>query len=202
VATSNTVIANLAISHLGSGKEVTALDTENSDEANACRRFYEEARKKILRDFNWPFATKIETLVLLETTPNNEWAYSYRYPTDCLNIRKIQSGVANETNQSRAAYKIGKDTSGKLIFSNTASAIVEYTEDVSTVELFDPDFVMAFSFLLASYTAARITGGDPFKLGDRAMANYQAALGNARANAVNEEQPDQVVESEFIRGRE
>ena len=56
----------MAISHLGVGKEIENFDTENSEEANACRRFYRVALEASLRDFSWPFATQNITLALIE----------------------------------------------------------------------------------------------------------------------------------------
>lgn len=201
MASSKTVIANLALSHLGIGKEIANLDSENSAEANACRRFYEEARDKTLRDFNWPFATKIASLVLVETTPNNEWAYSYRYPTDCLKIRKIQSGIPYDNRQSRVPYRIAQDDTGLVVFTNLDNAVIEYTKREEVVSLYPSDFVMAFSYMIAFYVAPRLTGGDPFKMGDRAMQMYDLEMSKARANAFNEEQVPVDVESEFVRIR-
>lgn len=202
MATSKTVIANLALSHLGSGKEIGDLDTENSDEANTIRRFYDEALKKILEDFDWPFASKIADLTQVATNPNDEWNYSYRYPADCVRVRRILSGIRTDNRQSRIPYKISKDSGGRLIFTDLDSAKLEYTEKIETVELYPAAFVMAMSYLLAMYGAPRITGGDPFGLGPKAAENYVAELTNAKSNALNEEQPDQPTESEFVRARE
>ena len=202
MASSKTVIVNLALSHLGSGKEIADLDTEQSDEASAMRRFYDEARDKALRDFNWPFATKIASLALVETNPNDEWTYSYRYPTDCLNIRRILSGVRTDNRQTRASYKVAKDSAGRIIFTDIDIAKVEYTERVETVEIYPPDFVMALSYLMAMYTAPRVTGGDPFGLGKKSSELYLQELSNARSNAFNEEQVDQPAESELYRARD
>ena len=68
-----TQISNIAISHLGIGLEIQNLETENSAEAKACRRFYETSRDAVLGDFEWPFATKIIELNLVEEGPNTEW---------------------------------------------------------------------------------------------------------------------------------
>ena len=201
MATSNTVVANLALTHLGIAKEIANLDTENSEEANACRRIYEEARKKALRDANWPFATKIVTLVKLEDNPNDEWNYSYRYPSDCLNFRKILSGTRNDHRQSRIPYRVANDGSGLVIYTDLDSAQAEYTMNLTSVELYPSDFVLALSYLIAKYVAPRITGGDPFNLGKNADAEYIAEISNARSNSYNEEQLDQEPESEFTRGR-
>lgn len=85
---SSTEISNMALSHLAISREIAALDTERSQEAQACRRFYETVRKTVLRDYPWPFATKFATLALVEDDPNSEWDFSYRYPSDCLNARR------------------------------------------------------------------------------------------------------------------
>jgi hypothetical protein len=73
-------ICNLALSHVGVSTEIANLDTERSKEAQACRRFYEPTREEVLRAFAWPFATRFVDLQLVEEEPNDEWAYSYRYP--------------------------------------------------------------------------------------------------------------------------
>ena len=79
MASSKTEIANLAISHLGIGKTIANLELEKSQEAIACRRFYDTVRDSSLRDFPWPFAGKIQALALV----SNEWLYAYQYPSDC-----------------------------------------------------------------------------------------------------------------------
>ncbi len=202
MTSSTTAIANLAISHLGIGKEIANLDTERSAEAQACRRFYETAREITLRDFAWPFATKINELGLVEEDPNDEWAFSYRYPTDCLTVRRILSGIRNDNRQSRVPYRVTRDSSGLLIYTDMEDAELEYTIDETDVSRFPADFVMALSFLLATYTAPRLTGGDPFKLGPRAMELYQLELSKARATAANEEQAEELPDAEMIRVRE
>ena len=201
-ADSVTAICNMALSHLGVGTEIADLETESGEEAAACRRFYVVARDAVLRDFPWPFATKMATLALIETDPNDEWAYSYRYPTDSLSVRRIISGVRNDTRQSRVPYKIGQDSSGLLIYTDTEDAEMEYTVRMTDPSRYPPDFTTALSFLLASYIAPRLTAGDPFKMGNRAVEFYNVSIEKAQALAENEEQPEEAPDSEFIRGRE
>jgi hypothetical protein len=139
---------------------------------------------------------------LIEEDPNSEWSYSYRYPSDCLKIRRILSGIRNDTAQSRVPYKIARDDSGQLFFADLEDLEIEYTMRVEDVQQFPPDFVMALSFRLAGYVAPRVTGGDPFKMGERAVRFYDYEISKAEAAAINEEQPDQPVESSFITARE
>lgn len=199
---SSTEIANLALSHLGVSKEIANLETENSAEANACRRFYEISRDATLRDFPWPFATKFVALGLVAEDPTDEWKFSYRYPSDCLRLRRLLSGNRTDHRQSRASYKITRDSSGLLLYTDLEDAELEYTLKETDTGRFPSDFTMALSLRLAAYIAPRVAEEDPFQLGQRALQLYQFELSRAQASALNEEQPDEDPQSEFIRGRE
>ena len=199
---SNTEIANLSLSHLGIGVAIGNLDTERSAEALACRTFYEQARRQTLRDYDWTFAHKIVALGLVTTEPDDEWAYSYQYPSDCLKFRRIQSGIRNDNKQSAIPYRIIYGASAREIYTDLADAVGEYTVDVTSVSRFTDDFVMAMSLRLAAYIAPRLTGGDPFKVGERAMRLYTYEVGLAAANSENEQQREQEPEAELIRARE
>jgi hypothetical protein len=199
---SDTEIANLAISHLGVAKEIADLETEDSEEANTCRRFYTTALEATLRDLPWPFATKFIALALVEEDPTDEWDYSYRYPADCLKVRRILSGIRNDTRQSRAPYKISQDGSGRLILTDQQNAEIEYTVNETDEQKYPADFVLAFSFRLAMYAAARLTAGDPFKLKLEMEKSYRKELVMAGASAFTEEQIDEEPDSEYIRERE
>lgn len=199
---STTEIANMAISLLGIAKEIANLDTENSAEAKACRRFYTTIRDAVLADYPWPFATKFATLSLVATSPNDEWGYSYRYPADALRLRRILSGIRNDNSDSRIPYKIAQDASGQLIFTDKQSAQVEYTINITTVEFFPADFALALAYRLAGAVASKLTAGDPFKREVRCLQLYAQMIDSAQAGATEEEQPERPPESEFIRGRE
>lgn len=199
---SSTEICNMALSHLAVAKEIANIETEQSQEASACRRFYDIARDYTLRDFLWPFARRYQALGLVEEDPNTEWAFSYRYPSDCLKIHKIKGINRNETRQSKVSYQIAQDSIGLLIYTDAEDAEIVYTYKETDPQKYMPDFIMAFSFRLAAYIAPRLTAGDPFKLGDRAMQMYTIEISRAAANSVNEQQYDEEVQSELIRARE
>lgn len=185
-------IANMAVSHLAVGAEINDFDTEKTEAAQACRRFYDVARQKVLSDFDWPFAFAVENLSQVATQPTVEWSYSYRYPAKALVIRRIPNGATRaDTQTSRAIYSIGRDATGKIIYADVASpATVEYTYDEDDTSRFPPDFVVALSLYLASLIGPRVAGGDQFKLADRAYVYYQKAILEARANAANQEPRD------------
>jgi hypothetical protein len=202
MAASSTVICNLALVHLGQTKGIANLSTEQSKEAALFRTLYETVRNLVLRDHAWPFAKKTAELNLVEEEPNDEWAYSYRYPTDCLNILRIQSSNRNDTRASRVPYQVGKDSTGLLVYCDREEAVVEYIEQVTDTTLYPNDFTMALSYRLASYAAPAMTSGDPFNLQEKCMNMYRLELSKATSNAFNEQQDDELPEAELIRFRE
>lgn len=199
---STTEICNMALSHLGVGKDIGNVDTEPSAEARACRRFFTIVRDIVLTDFPWPFATKFADLGLVESDPTDEWSFSYRYPSDCIRMRRILSGIRVDTAASKVVFKLGRDDSGQLIYTDQVDAQAEYTILITSVEQYPADMVMALSLLLAATIAPRLTAGDPFKMGARALQMYRLAIQDAELSAIGEEQPDRPQESEFITGRE
>lgn len=202
MGSTRTEIANFAITHIGIGKAISDLDTETSTEANICRRFYDTARDATLKDFNWGFATKYEELGLVSENPTIEWAYSYRYPSDCIFLRRILSGIRNETRQSRVSFKLSRDSAGILVYTDEREACAEYTERVTDSNLYPSDFILAFSYRLAHYIIPSLTSGDTSARRDAIFKLYLQELSLARSGSYNEEQPDELPDSEFIRARD
>lgn len=199
--TSKTGICNLAIGHLGILSELGNVDSDQSAEASACRRFYEATRDELLRKFQWSFATKIQALGLVEENPNTEWRYSYQYPSDCFLFRRILSGLRVDSRQSRVPYRLAHGAAGRVIFTDMAEAFGEWTLRITDSDRFPPDFTTAFSFLLASRIAPAISAGDPFGLGEKAFQQYRLAIGEAMAMGLLEEQVEEDPDSEFGRFR-
>lgn len=199
---SDTEIANLAIRHLGTGKEISSLETGNSEEAGALRRYFDTARDQALAEFPWPFATKFFTLNLITADPTTEWGFSYGYPSDAERIIRICSGIRNDTHQSKVRYRIVYGASAREIYTDEENAVAEYIFRVTDTQRFPTGFVMALSFKLAFLAAPSLTAGDPFKLQERMDFYFQREISKARADAANEEVPDAAPASEFERVRE
>lgn len=200
MATSNTAVANYALRHLGQGKTIAALDTESSAEAKACRAFFDEARDVTLQTYMWPFATVYVALGLVEEDPTSEWQYSYRYPSNCLHVRRILSGSRNDTRQSRISYEIAQDDTGRLIYADQEDATIEYTKREDDVSLWPADFTLAFSYKLAALIAPSIMGTASQKM--REMEGmFDLMISRAAAREANEQQQDEEPLSEFERSR-
>jgi hypothetical protein len=198
---SQTEICNMAISHLGGSREIGDFTTDQSAEASACRRFWDVCRDKVLRSYPWGFAKKTATLALVALNPTDEWSYSYQYPSDCVMFRRIQSGTRLDSRQTRIPCEIVRGPAGKLILTDQANAVADYTERITETGYWESDFVLSFSLLLASYIAPRVTGGDPHGMGKRAMQMWGMETSTAEADASNEQQPEEDPGSEFERAR-
>jgi hypothetical protein len=203
---SKTDVANLAIGHLGYEEEIANVDSEDSQYAIALRRYHDVALQQMLRDYDWSFATRYAPLALVEEFDEDsdvkEWQFSYRYPVDCLKIRKIYSGVRNDSLESRVKYTINGDDAGRLVYTDEEDAEIIYTENVTAYGRFPPDFLMAFSFKWALYLPNKLLGGDPFKIKEELMQQYMMEVKNARMNDKSEQSFDEPLESEFIRTRD
>lgn len=195
-------VANLALRALGQGKEIQNLQTENTAEARAVRRVYDDCVKKTFRDFAWPFATRIGVLELVEENPNREWAFSYRKPSGTIFFRRILSGVRNDNQDSAIPFRIISDDNGDLILTDMQEAEGEWTKLIESVDKWPADFRSAVAYRIAAEIAPSITSGDPFKLGQRAISFYNAELGRAQANAGNEERPERPPETDLVRARD
>lgn len=193
-------IANMSIGHIAAAEEIADFDNEKSEVAQAVRRYYDIARQKVLRDFDWPFANTIETLARIEVNPTYEWGFSYRYPAKSLALRRVLNGATRQdSNLSRARYAIGRDAVGRLLYADMDGAAIQYTYDETDTERFTPDFVVALSFYLAFLVGPRVAGGAQIKeLADRAYVYYKRALLEAKANAANEQPQDIPPDAEMI----
>lgn len=197
-----TDICNMALSHLGIGKEIGNVETDDDEEAAAFNRFYETTRDEMLRDFPWPFAMVTTDLGLVEEDPTTEWAYSYRYPSNSLKLKRIFSGIRNDNIDSRIPYRITRDDGGLLIYTDIEDATMEYIFRETDTGRFPPEFITALSFMMAFKMAPRLTRGDTAKLGTRSFEAAMLWINKAKANASGEEVPEKSPESEFIRARD
>lgn len=198
----STEISNYALSHIGVSKPIADVETEISQEAKACRRFYEDTLKMVFREHNWGFATKTQSLSLVASNPTTEWNYSYAYPSNCMRINKILSGTSFDTRESRIDYRKVNNGSQVLLYCNLASAVAEFVEYTEDTTLYPVDFKMGFSFLLAYFICPSLSKGDPFKIKNEMYNQYLNIISRAKANELNEEQWPKVPEAEMIRGRE
>lgn len=199
-------VANEALGLIGSSKEIQSLETDRSNEARACNRFFATCRDLVLRDFPWPRLKVVEALALVETDPNPQWAYSYRMPANAAQILRLQIDASPRTDNSdsRIPYELGRDEDGGLIFSDYTTddgLAAKYIYQETELAKWTPDMVEVLTQLLASKIGPRF-GPEAAKLAIACKQDYERRRFIARAQALNEESPDPAGDSDIVRSRE
>ncbi len=198
VTTSVASICNMALSHLGVGKTITNLDTDETPEGDALNVFYTTARRKLLK-FPFGFNERTTDPALVEEDPTTEWGYSYRMPTGALKVSRFLSGLRKDSRDSRVDFRLVGDATGALLYTDFEDPTVESLVDVTDPSLYTPEFTLAFSLLLAVLISPRLSGLDQ-KFAVRAEAMYRQAIGEAMADAANNGS-DQDLDGEFMDAR-
>lgn len=211
-------ICNMALSNIRAG-EINALD-ENSVQARQCALKYPILRDMLLREVPWAFNKAVKPLALRTDIDVFNWRYVYQYPSDCLNINRaildyeLYSSDTTDTGAYRVyeryanllppdldrqiPYEVMNVDGEKIIVANDQNLRIEYQKKVEDVNLFDPIFTQALSWLLASELAVTIVGAELGRaLRADALQVYNGYLQSAVANNQNE-QYNETPDSEFI----
>lgn len=196
----STELCNKSLRNLGISREVSDVNTENSQEAKACRAFYEDCVEETLRDAALPFSRRPIRLALVEENPLDEdFLFSYRYPAQCAQFRGLI--VGNRLPLS-FEYKISSDNAGQLILCNIKEAIGEYIHLVEDVDMWPSDLRLAFSYKLSVYIGPSLMSGDQFNMIPKCEAAYIEKIDKAKANGYNEESSPRPPESELVRAHD
>lgn len=200
---SDTQIANIALTRMGVDKAIANLTTEQSKEAALIRRIYEDERKYVLRDFPWPWASAYAEPGLVggsaSEAVNGDWQYSYRYPPDCLFVRRIVRASKGREDPHPPPFRVGRDASGRLIFTDETEIEIEYTVDVTDPEEYDTMFVSMLAWKLAAVAAPAMSRVKD--MSQTAMQMYEIDKTKAQSRALNEGQDPPALEAEWILDR-
>lgn len=179
-------ICNAAIAHYGGSAQVTAIEPpDGSAEAGRCARFYPMARREMLDMGPWTWAKRRVELTEV-TNPSSIWLYAYALPSDCMTPKRIlqQPVLASDpsfwpyTSLVTADQLLFFDERGSADFqiegttllTNEPTAVLLYTVDVIDTARFSPSFVVALSYLLASFLVGPVIKG---RVGAQAAAQYR-----------------------------
>ena len=186
-------ICNMALSKAGITDSIMNLDTEQSTSALWCKIYFAPARDTVLRDYPWNFAIKTVTLSPLDYE-HPEGKIVYLYPSDCLNVISV----------SNALYSIGIVGVGtdmrKVIVTDADQAQVQYIARVTDPNIFDPIFISALSWYLASELALS-AGGNNSQRAQMAFQQYEHIKSKAQRASIAEGKYTPYKSSEFVSAR-
>lgn len=154
-------ICNLALAHLGDEASVASISPpDGSSQADHCARFYPIARAEMLDLYPWSFTLVRTELNLLVTGPKFGWDYAYAAPNAFVSLLGVHMPEdSDDFNPQPFDFEALADGTN-VIYSNTAGAICRYSMIVTDTSKYQPLFVNALSYLLASKLAGPIIKGD------------------------------------------
>lgn len=194
--TSKVDICNLALSHLGAMPSVVSLDPPDGGAyALHCARFYPIALSQVLTH-PWSFAMSRALLALTEEDPNDQWAYAYAVPSDCIRPLRVLSAGATSDN-------IGVDfiIEGAALFCNEPDVTLMYTSSELSASRFTPLFCDALARLLAYMLAAPVMKASSSERAGLYQA-FQKSMGYAASiDAMSRKQVEVDHKPAWIRGR-
>ena len=81
------VLSNMALSRLGIHQPISSF-TDGSNRAAVCATFYDQARRGLLGEFDWPFAKQFLFLAQTGNLPPSRWGFEYARPP-CVKVRSL-----------------------------------------------------------------------------------------------------------------
>lgn len=216
-------ICNQALSRMGSTQTITSLDiSDRSNEAKQARLWYPSDRDAMLNDFPWPWAESYQVLDQVAgpeidgQVANPQWSRTYRYPSDCLKVRRLvdtqptltggaipqTTGLSTNYGYTNEPWKraegqpypisfgIGHDATGRLIETDSFGCgfgiTCIYTAAVQDPTQFSADFADALAWRLAADFAMGLGFSDSKR--QYAEEMYKRVIYKARAALMNEQQ--------------
>lgn len=201
MSNSKSLICNMALGHCGVVARIEDVDNEFSNEAIVCKLYFDHITEVLHETCAWPFATRREELADLGTPPD-DWAYRYKYPTDCKLAQKIVNPAARTPGTDRKIpFEVIDldDAYGKAILTDQPDAILQFNRLTTDVTLWSSSFVQAHSMGMAAHIAM------PLRVDTNIVRYVGAQFSNWLAEAVNlkqrERQDDPEPQSEFATTR-
>jgi hypothetical protein len=201
-------IINLALGHLAQAP-ITSI-SEASVQAQTAVRVWDSCRKECLRGHDWSFGTVVATLSLSATYGTlstsglyaGDYLYAYTYPTSCLSMWHVYGeDLADKTVGEDFRELYDQVNAQKVIVTNVADALGEYTFDVTDPQFYDANFVTVFALRLAVDMAMPLTGDPQLRL--TMVKAFTEAMNDAERMSAYENNPDHVRDgsSSFIDAR-
>lgn len=210
------LICNKALGRIGVTDPVTDIVNEVSVQANQCRLYFDDAVQAVLKAFDWKFATRYATLVLVDGSEDNpvngDWTYSYRLPADCIKPRRlVDSEVGRDYPANPTVDPILFDVSddedadgGGLLYTNRSEdegIELEYTcRPACSPTAGGATFRTALEWYMAAELAPSLSKNDV--TAQKAMVMFEHWVQRAKLDSITQQQQDtHTGDPDWITGR-
>lgn len=196
-------IFNLALGALLLSRQISDPDTDKSNEAKVLNTHWDLAFTSALEDMDLDSTSTQVTLELIEAAPNLLWLYSYKYPTDCASIRRLQSCVRTDNRSTHIPRRVSTKAGKKVIFTNQEDAILEYISKTVPIETLSANAGLTVAVKLAMLSTPLIVGKGGKALMENLQARYVLVKGEAQEQDQREnfDFVDPEIDSEFVAAR-
>lgn len=195
-----TDICNMALSRCGISKMIGNIETEKSNEALQCKLWYDQCRREILQARDWNIARERIALALTSGTPPTNWTYEYTYPNRCVAVRGlVVPGLPWPRKEMRSPFEIGNNGSQVVLWTDLAEAECVFTFDLEDTTVFQPFFISALAYLIASEISIPLTTKPD--LSEQARKAYAYMLRQAAIEDAKEGETGAEPETEYLSAR-
>jgi hypothetical protein len=203
VAQTKAKIFNLALGALLLQRQIVDTDTDKSNENQVLNTYWDLAFSSTLEDLDLDSTSSPITLELITADPNEQWDYAYKYPSDCIKLRRIQSDYVVDNRDSAILKRIGMLGNQKAIFTTQESAVAEYLSDNIRVSSLSPSAALAIGYKLAWLAAPLIVGKGAKALRETNQQFYVFFKTEAQEHDRNENFNfrEESLDSEFVSSR-
>ena len=195
MAASETEVANLALSHIGS-PNITSLTERDNESAREIRRVFPASRRYIASKHKWNCMTRRVVAAQISIGPVFGWEFQYQLPADYITMVSLNGNDAEQ-------YSDYWDIEGRRLLTSADVANIRYIADVVNVTEWSAGFVQCVALHIAAQIAT------PIRQDDRKAAQLEArledrVLPDARKTDANERRRrpiDTTRGSQYLRSR-
>jgi len=179
-------ICNLALASIGK-PDIQDID-EASAEAQACKKFYEQARDTLLQSYPWRFAQTTAALAEVVNVKTNRWGHAYQRPADCLKALRVTDTYDLDYLPSDGGSVVAGGHAyaieGATIYCGLSPAYLVFTQRLEDPTRYPSLFIEALAWRLAVSLAMPLTR-DPKVRADAYQLAVQT-MGQAGVSDANE----------------
>lgn len=196
-------IFNLALGALLLQRQIENPETDRSNECKVLLNHYDTAFRSALQDMDLDSTSSQITAELVEEGPNDLWLYSYKYPSDCVFLRRIQSLADIDNRTTHIPKRVTVKDGQKVVYTNQSEAIFEYISKDVPLSSLSASAGLAIAYRLAILAAPLVTGKGAKTLMEQIKDKYVVAKAEAQEidRLENFNFVDPSVESEFVEAR-
>ena len=196
------LLYNIALSALRLNHTTSDPDTDTKLSVKQLKTIYPVALAKAAADMDLD-ATKVLIKLELLNKTHPQWAYVYKYPSNCSKFRRILSDYLQDNRMTRIPSATGTIDGIQCIFSDKEEAYAELIPNEVTLSSLNPNAAMAVGFQMALMCPSLVVGKGSTALRQSILQEYLIYKAEAQEDDQNENvdtTPDEF-KSEFIMAR-